>query len=63
LTICRAKPRLQSKLGHEVLWAHEHHSGAVMYPSPLMTLAVLASRTERSMRLFAERVMPQWSIH
>jgi alkanesulfonate monooxygenase SsuD/methylene tetrahydromethanopterin reductase-like flavin-dependent oxidoreductase (luciferase family) len=38
---------LAESLGYDVLWAHEHHSGAVMYPSPLMTLAVLAGRTGR----------------
>jgi alkanesulfonate monooxygenase SsuD/methylene tetrahydromethanopterin reductase-like flavin-dependent oxidoreductase (luciferase family) len=38
---------LAEELGYDVLWAHEHHSGAAMYPSPLMTLAVLAGRTQR----------------
>jgi alkanesulfonate monooxygenase SsuD/methylene tetrahydromethanopterin reductase-like flavin-dependent oxidoreductase (luciferase family) len=38
---------LAEELGYDVLWAHEHHSGAATYPSPLMTLAVLASRTAR----------------
>jgi alkanesulfonate monooxygenase SsuD/methylene tetrahydromethanopterin reductase-like flavin-dependent oxidoreductase (luciferase family) len=34
-------------LGFNVLWAHEHHSEGMMYPSPLMTLAVLAGHTKR----------------
>jgi len=38
---------LAEALGYDVLWAHEHHAGAAMYPSPLMTLAVLAARTQR----------------
>jgi len=38
---------LAESLGFDVLWAHEHHAGAAMYPSPLMTLAALASRTRR----------------
>ena len=38
---------LAESLGFDVLWAHEHHSGAAMYPAPLMTLAALASRTKR----------------
>jgi alkanesulfonate monooxygenase SsuD/methylene tetrahydromethanopterin reductase-like flavin-dependent oxidoreductase (luciferase family) len=38
---------LAEELGYDVLWAHEHHAGAAMYPSPLMTLAALASRTRR----------------
>jgi radical SAM/Cys-rich protein len=39
--------RLAEALGFETLWAHEHHSQAMMYPDPLMTLAVLAGATER----------------
>ena len=39
--------KLAEALGYDVLWAHEHHAGAAMYPSPLMTLAVLAARTQR----------------
>ena len=38
---------LAEALGYDVLWAHEHHSGGMMYPSPLMTLAVLAAATKR----------------
>src|SRR6266566_9667301 len=38
---------LAEALGYDVLWAHEHRAGAAMYPSPLMTLAVLAARTQR----------------
>jgi probable F420-dependent oxidoreductase len=39
--------RLAEALGFEILWAHEHHSQAMMYPDPLMTLAALAGVTER----------------
>jgi hypothetical protein len=39
--------KLAEALGYDVLWAHEHHSGAAMYRSLLTTLAVLAARTER----------------
>jgi alkanesulfonate monooxygenase SsuD/methylene tetrahydromethanopterin reductase-like flavin-dependent oxidoreductase (luciferase family) len=34
-------------LGYDVLWAHEHHAGATMHPSLLMTLAVLAAHASR----------------
>ena len=37
-----AQAGLAEALGFDVLWAHEHHSGGSMYPSPLMTLAALA---------------------
>lgn len=33
-------------LGFETLWAQEHHSMGMMYPSPLITLTALAGRTE-----------------
>jgi alkanesulfonate monooxygenase SsuD/methylene tetrahydromethanopterin reductase-like flavin-dependent oxidoreductase (luciferase family) len=94
---------LVEELGYDVLWAHEHHSGAAMYRSPSMTLGGSArsvpeidadhfiigdasecidkiaqyaelgiaeiarlmnfgapekDAVERSMRLFAERVLP-----
>jgi len=39
--------RLAESLGFETLWAHEHHSQAMMYPNPLMTVAALAGVTER----------------
>lgn len=39
--------RLAEALGFETLWAHEHHSQAMMYPDPLMTLATLAGVTQR----------------
>jgi alkanesulfonate monooxygenase SsuD/methylene tetrahydromethanopterin reductase-like flavin-dependent oxidoreductase (luciferase family) len=39
---CRAEA-----LGFEALWAHEHHSEAMMYPDPLATLATLAGVTDR----------------
>lgn len=38
---------LAESLGFETLWVHEHHSQAMTYPSPLMTLAVLAPHTRR----------------
>jgi alkanesulfonate monooxygenase SsuD/methylene tetrahydromethanopterin reductase-like flavin-dependent oxidoreductase (luciferase family) len=43
----QAQARLAETLGFETLWAHEHHSQAMMYPDPLMTLAALAGVTER----------------
>lgn len=39
--------RLAEDLGFAVLWAHEHHSEAMMYPDPLMALAAMASATEQ----------------
>jgi probable F420-dependent oxidoreductase len=39
--------RLAETLGFETLWAHEHHSQAMMYPNPLLTVAALAVVTER----------------
>lgn len=38
--------RVAEALGFACLWAHEHHSEAMMYPDPLATLAALASVTE-----------------
>jgi alkanesulfonate monooxygenase SsuD/methylene tetrahydromethanopterin reductase-like flavin-dependent oxidoreductase (luciferase family) len=38
---------LAESLGYDALWAHEHHSEGMMYPSPLMTVAVLASVTKQ----------------
>ncbi|MGI9553390.1 MAG: LLM class flavin-dependent oxidoreductase [Thermodesulfobacteriota bacterium] len=37
---------LAESLGYEGLWAHEHHSEGMMYPSPLMVLSILASKTK-----------------
>jgi len=34
-------------LGFAALWAHEHHSNAMMYPDPLMALAAMAQVTSR----------------
>ncbi len=45
--VMRAQACLGEALGFGVLWAHEHHSGGTMYPSPLMTLAALAGVTTR----------------
>ena len=33
---------LAESLGYDVLWAHKHHAGAMMYPSPLMTARSLS---------------------
>jgi probable F420-dependent oxidoreductase len=41
----RRQAQLAEALGFDTLWAHEHHSQAMMYPDPLMTLAVLAPAT------------------
>jgi probable F420-dependent oxidoreductase len=38
---------LAETLGFDALWAHEHHSLGIMYPSPLMALAALAGVTRR----------------
>jgi alkanesulfonate monooxygenase SsuD/methylene tetrahydromethanopterin reductase-like flavin-dependent oxidoreductase (luciferase family) len=45
--VMHAQAGLAEALGFDVLWAHEHHSGGTMYPSPLMTLAALAGVTRR----------------
>lgn len=42
-----AQASLAETLGFDVIWAHEHHTGGSTYPSPLMTLAVLAGVTKR----------------
>lgn len=39
--------QLAESLGFDTLWVHEHHSQAMTYPSPLLTLAALAPHTER----------------
>lgn len=39
--------KLAESLGFDTLWVHEHHSQAMMYPAPLMALAVLAHHTQR----------------
>src|SRR5262249_8898687 len=55
-----AQARLAEDLGFHALWAHEHHSQAMTYPDPLMTLAVLAPHTRRA-RLGANMLLlPQW---
>jgi alkanesulfonate monooxygenase SsuD/methylene tetrahydromethanopterin reductase-like flavin-dependent oxidoreductase (luciferase family) len=43
----REQARTAEDLGFDALWAHEHHSQAMMYPDPLMTLAALAPVTQR----------------
>lgn len=55
-----AQARAAEELGFDTLWAHEHHSQAMMYPDPLMTLAVIASHT-RTARLGTNMLLlPQW---
>jgi alkanesulfonate monooxygenase SsuD/methylene tetrahydromethanopterin reductase-like flavin-dependent oxidoreductase (luciferase family) len=34
-------------LGFDAVWAHEHHSQGMIYPSPLLTVAALAGATSR----------------
>jgi probable F420-dependent oxidoreductase len=38
---------LAEELGFATLWAHEHHSQAMMYPNPLLALAAMAGVTRR----------------
>jgi probable F420-dependent oxidoreductase len=56
LSPTQSKPRFEAMLdqarraeasGFATLWAHEHHSQAMMYPDPLLTLAALAGVTQR----------------
>jgi alkanesulfonate monooxygenase SsuD/methylene tetrahydromethanopterin reductase-like flavin-dependent oxidoreductase (luciferase family) len=55
-----AQARLAESLGFDVLWAHEHHSQAMMYPDPLMALAALAPHV-RAARLGTNMLLlPQW---
>lgn len=42
-----SQAQLAETLGFAVLWAHEHHSQAMMYPDPLLALAAMAGVTER----------------
>jgi alkanesulfonate monooxygenase SsuD/methylene tetrahydromethanopterin reductase-like flavin-dependent oxidoreductase (luciferase family) len=54
-----AQARLAEALGFDTLWAHEHHSQAMMYPDPLMALAVLAPHTRA--RLGTNMLLlPEW---
>jgi len=41
----QAQAALAESLGFHTLWAHEHHSGRMMYPDPLFALAALAPVT------------------
>ena len=43
----QGQARLAESLGFSALWAHEHHSAAMMYPDPLMALAAMAQTTDR----------------
>jgi probable F420-dependent oxidoreductase len=45
--VLRAQAGRAEELGFETLWAHEHHSQAMMYPDPLATLAAMAGVTRR----------------
>jgi alkanesulfonate monooxygenase SsuD/methylene tetrahydromethanopterin reductase-like flavin-dependent oxidoreductase (luciferase family) len=54
-----AQARLAEEMGFDTLWVHEHHSQAMMYPDPLMALAVLAPHT--TARLGTNMLLlPQW---
>jgi probable F420-dependent oxidoreductase len=55
-----AQARLAESYGFEVLWAHEHHSQAMMYPDPLMTLAVLAPHTSEARLGTSMLLLPEW---
>ena len=46
-TVMFHQAKLAESFGFDVLWAHEHHSQGMMYPSPLITLAALAGQTQR----------------
>lgn len=52
--------RLAESLGFDVIWAHEHHSQSMMYPDPLMALAVLAPHTERIRLGTNMLLLPEW---
>jgi alkanesulfonate monooxygenase SsuD/methylene tetrahydromethanopterin reductase-like flavin-dependent oxidoreductase (luciferase family) len=43
----RRQATLAKELGFDALWAREHHSQGMMYPSPLMALAAMAPVTRR----------------
>lgn len=52
--------KLAESLGFDTLWTHEHHSQAMVYPDPLMALAVVASHT-RTIRLGTNMLLlPEW---
>lgn len=54
-----AQARLAEELGFDTLWVHEHHSQSMMYPDPLMALAVLAPHTR--VRLGTNMLLlPEW---
>jgi alkanesulfonate monooxygenase SsuD/methylene tetrahydromethanopterin reductase-like flavin-dependent oxidoreductase (luciferase family) len=55
-----AQGRLAESLGFDVLWAHEHHSQAMMYPDPLMALAALAPHTGKVRLGTNMLLLPQW---
>ena len=55
-----AQSKLAESLGFDVLWTHEHHSQAMMYPDPLMALAVLAPQTKRIRLGTNMLLLPQW---
>ena len=55
-----AQARLAESLGFHTIWCHEHHSQSMVYPDPLMTLAVLAPQT-RTVRLGTNMLLlPLW---
>ena len=55
-----AQARLAEALGFATLWVHEHHSQAMMYPDPLMALAVLAPHTRQARLGTNMLLLPQW---
>ena len=52
--------RLAEELGFHTLWAHEHHSQAMMYPDPLMALAALAPHTTTARLGTNMLLLPLW---
>ncbi|MEM7434751.1 MAG: LLM class flavin-dependent oxidoreductase [Myxococcota bacterium] len=55
-----AQCKLAEALGFHTLWTHEHHSQAMMYPDPLMALAVIAPHTERIRLGTNMLLLPEW---
>jgi probable F420-dependent oxidoreductase len=55
-----AQGQLAETLGFHTLWTHEHHSLGMMYPDPLMALAVLAPYTSRVRLGTNMLLLPEW---
>jgi alkanesulfonate monooxygenase SsuD/methylene tetrahydromethanopterin reductase-like flavin-dependent oxidoreductase (luciferase family) len=60
LQVMTKQARLAEALGFAALWVHEHHSQAMMYPDPLMALAVLAPHTRQARLGTNMLLLPQW---